>query len=70
MVWLKRHSVYVLLMLLVTHTAAFTVTRVLLQSEKTQVGSVCTSSRVKMLSNTLYVCEASVTDCVNLNIHR
>lgn len=40
MTWLKRHSVYVLLFLLVTHTGGFIATRVLLESLKAHVTSV------------------------------
>lgn len=40
MTWLKRHSVYVLLFLLVTHTGGFIATRVLLGDLKAHVASV------------------------------
>lgn len=38
---LKRQSLYVLLFLLVIHTAAFVATRVLLADERSHVNSVC-----------------------------
>ncbi|KAL3155070.1 hypothetical protein ABBQ38_011135 [Trebouxia sp. C0009 RCD-2024] len=62
MVWLKRHAVYVLLFLVVTHTAAFVATRVLVGSETSQVGSVTKAglitagvARIAFLSRLVYV---------------
>ena len=51
MTWLKRHSIYVLLFLIATHTGGFIATRLLLASEKSQVASVCSLLRVKELSS-------------------
>ena len=58
MTWLKRHAIYVLLFLIVTHTAGFIATRVLLASEKSHVASVRTYLRLKMLSTVLVALKA------------